>query len=247
MPVLKSLRGSDAANLSITDVDLSQCRFAGARLLDQLRLEGRCMFDHPPRGVRTGWAWPPAWRWSSRQSIAEEREWRATTPKYAGWRDSSSAQIAEVGPERLAGLYRQLRKAQEDAKNEPGAADFYYGEMEMRRHATTTPAGERAILWLYWLISGYGLRACAPWQPWPILGVIVTTALVGWGLAAAAPPQHLTGTVTSSVGNRTRIDATLNTASPSSRQPGNGGPGNGPGPPRRSPSTRSSSAPRRSR
>ena len=214
MPVLKSLRGSDAANLSITDVDLSQCRFAGARLLDQLRLEGRCIFDRPPRGVRTGWAWPPVWRWSSRQSIAEERAWRATTRKYAGWRHSRSAEAAEVRPERLAGLYRQLRKAQEDAKNEPGAADFYYGEMEMRRHSTTTPAGERAILWLYWLISGYGLRALRSLAALAILGVIVTTALVGWGLAATAPPQHLTGTVTSSPGNHTRIDATLNTATP---------------------------------
>jgi hypothetical protein len=42
-------------------------------------------------------------------------------------------------PARLAVLYRQLRKAQEDAKNEPGAADFYYGEMEMRRLAYQPP------------------------------------------------------------------------------------------------------------
>ena len=33
---------------------------------------------------------------------------------------------------RLAVLYRQLRKSVEEAKNEPGAADWYYGEMEMR-------------------------------------------------------------------------------------------------------------------
>jgi hypothetical protein len=26
-------------------------------------------------------------------------------------------------------------QGREDAKDEPGAADFYYGEMEMRRHA----------------------------------------------------------------------------------------------------------------
>jgi hypothetical protein len=68
-------------------------------------------------------------------------------------------EIAYVGPERLAALYRQLRKAQEDAKNEPGAADFYYGEMEMRRHARSTPLAERLILAAYWAVSGYGLRA----------------------------------------------------------------------------------------
>jgi Pentapeptide repeats (9 copies) len=213
-PHLTSLRGSDAANLSVTDVDLSECRFAGARLLDQLRLEGRCIFDQPPRGVRTGRAWPPVWWWSSRQSIAEERAWRATTHKHPGWRVSQDAQPADVRPERLAGLYRQLRKAQEDAKNEPGAADFYYGEMEMRRKATTTPAGERVILWLYWLISGYGLRALRSLAALGILAVIVTTALAGWGLAASPPPQHLTGTITSQADNRTRINATLSTAAP---------------------------------
>ena len=159
MPRLQTLRGADAANLSVADVDLSFCRFAGALLLDQLRLEGRCVFDCPPRGIQTGWAWPPAWRWSSRQSLAEERDWRATTRKHRGWRIFRSEDAVEVGPERLAVLYRQLRKAQEDAKNEPGAADFYYGEMEMRRHARSTPWAERLILAAFWAVSGYGLRA----------------------------------------------------------------------------------------
>lgn len=210
VPVMLSLRGVDAFNLSVTDVDLSQCRFAGARLLDQLRLEGRCIFAYPPPGFHTGWALPPAWRWSRRQSLAEERGWRATTTKYAGWADTRSGGSAEVRPERLAGLYRQLRKAQEDAKNEPGAADFYYGEMEMRRHARTTPAAERTIVWLYWLISGYGLRALRSLAMLFVLGVIVTTVLIGWGLAATAPTQHLTGTVAPD--NPARIDATLRTA-----------------------------------
>ena len=65
---------------------------------------------------------------------------------------------------------------------------------------TTTPGGERAILWLYWLISGYGLRALRSLSALLILGVIVTTALTGWGLAATAPIttplQSLAGTVT---------------------------------------------------
>jgi hypothetical protein len=53
-------------------------------------------------------------------------------------------------------------KGREDSKDEPGAADFYYGEMEMRRHSTGTPPSRRpivSIIWLYWLVSGYGLRA----------------------------------------------------------------------------------------
>lgn len=218
MPIIKSLRGSDVDNLHITDVDLSQCLFAGALLLDQLRFEGRCIFDHPPHGVHGGWAWPPLWRWSNRQSIAEERTWRATTRKHWGWSVVSSSQPAEIGPERLVGLYRQLRKAQEDVKNEPGAADFYYGEMEMRRHARTTPGAERAIIWLYWLISGYGLRALRSLTVLAILGAIGTTALTGWGLAASAPattpPQRLAGTVTAIPHKAVRIDATLSGITP---------------------------------
>ncbi len=218
MPVLLSLRGADASNLSVTDVDLSECRFVGATLLDQLRLEGRCLSDHPPKGLRLGWAWPPVWRWSRRQSLTEERLWRATRPKYSGWSKTRSGETAEVRPERLAALYRQLRKAQEDVKNEPGAADFYYGEMEMRRHAGTTPVAERAIIWLYWLISGYGLRALRSLAALVILGVIITTGLTGWGLVAAdlvtAPPQQLAGTITTAPHQRLQIKATLSGISP---------------------------------
>jgi hypothetical protein len=85
-------------------------------------------------------------------------------------------------------LYRALRKGREDAKDEPGAADFYYGEMEMRRLARRPgyrigaglprigPASrgrvERWILTAYWLVSGYGLRA---WRA--VAGLAVVTAL----------------------------------------------------------------------
>jgi hypothetical protein len=47
--------------------------------------------------------------------------------------------VQRLTPDRLAMLYRVLRKAQEDSKNEPGAADFYFGEMEMRRQDRHTP------------------------------------------------------------------------------------------------------------
>lgn len=82
-------------------------------------------------------------------------------------------------------MYRQLRKSFEDGKHEPGAADFYYGEMEMRRHADDIPWAERSLLTVYWALSGYGLRASRA-LAW--LGVFMTaTVLVMmlWGL-----PQH---------------------------------------------------------
>jgi hypothetical protein len=62
-------------------------------------------------------------------------------------------------PSDIAETYRQLRKGREDAKDAPGAADFYYGEMEMRRKAAPLFSGEKFLLFFYWALSGYGLRA----------------------------------------------------------------------------------------
>ncbi|WP_410653082.1 pentapeptide repeat-containing protein [Amycolatopsis sp. cmx-4-54] len=140
-----SLRETDVVDLMLTDISLSDCRFAGAHHLDKLRLEGICTFGSYRR----------------RQVLAEELAWRAD-------------RNVPVGPRRVADLYRQLRKAQEDSKNEPGAADFYYGEMEMRRHSRATPWSERVILHLYWLVSGYGLRALATLA---VLIAVVSTSM----------------------------------------------------------------------
>lgn len=188
-PRLLSLAGVDCSKLVVTDADLSACHFAGALHLDQLRLEGNCRFARPPRRWAFAWHWPPAWRWTRRQILAEESSWRASQPNARGWpapRSPFSPPRLQLQPERLAALYRQLRKAQEDAKNEPGATDFYYGEMEMRRHASTAPTGERILLFLYWLTAGYGLRAT---RALAFLGavIITTTALLAaYGLSGPA-------------------------------------------------------------
>jgi hypothetical protein len=96
-------------------------------------------------------------------------------------------------------LYRALRKGREDTKDEPGAADFYYGEMEMRRLARrpVNPIGagrigaasrgrvERWILTAYWLV--YGLRA---WRA--VAGLAVVTALFAVAfhfVGLAVPPR----------------------------------------------------------
>ncbi|MFD5245441.1 pentapeptide repeat-containing protein [Amycolatopsis sp. NPDC058340] len=145
---VKSVEGTDVADVVFTDIDLAGCLFTGAHHLDKLRLEGDCGFGS----------------YRKRQVLAEEREWRAD-------------RNAPVGPRRIADLYRQLRKAQEDSKNEPGAADFYYGEMEMRRHSPATPWSERVILHLYWLVSGYGLRALRALATLAVLIAVVSTSI----------------------------------------------------------------------
>jgi uncharacterized protein YjbI with pentapeptide repeats len=147
------LAGCDVHNLLLVDCDLRACRFAGAHNLAALRLEGTITLPSAPEGWQAAWRpFPPLWRWERRQTIAEEHYWRQLQARSQGWRGaptrSPSPYVAEwhdrgergdpsnpYGPPEIAGVYRALRKGREDNKDEPGAADFYYGEMEMRRHA----------------------------------------------------------------------------------------------------------------
>ncbi|MFB8382726.1 pentapeptide repeat-containing protein [Streptomyces rubiginosohelvolus] len=188
-----SLRGVDAAHLVLADVDLSGCLFTGTVHLDQLRLEGACTFDTAPSSVR--WRrWPPV-RFTDRRVLAEEHHWRASQPgAVQGW-NVAVLGAGRAGPLQLAPVYRALRKAFEDGKHEPGAADFYYGEMEMRRHAGDIPRSERGLLTAYWALSGYGLRASRA-LAWLGAGMLVTIVLLmAFGLAQDTPNQTATGTV----------------------------------------------------
>ncbi|MFD3456351.1 pentapeptide repeat-containing protein [Streptomyces sp. NPDC058691] len=210
-----SIRSVDAAHLVLTDLDLSDCQFAGAVHLDQLRLEGRCVFATPPSGIRRrgrGFG-----RWTSRRSLAEEHYWR-TAQGRSGWKTAPGGGDVP-GPATVAPLYRQLRKSLEDGKNEPDAADFYYGEMEMRRNDPGRPRSERCLLAVYWALSGYGLRASRA-VGW-LLGAMATTvlAMMLWGLAAQDVDPVSRGTVDGRrVELTTRTPAPVNPSGPYSRR-----------------------------
>jgi hypothetical protein len=166
-PVLASLRGSDVSGgLVLRDLNLEHCLFEGAHGLDHLHLSADTKLGTPPRRP---WV-------TRRHTIAEEHLWRrrrrndlrwfAPMQWTAGLR-AAGAPTPSEGPPRavqVALTYRALRKAREDAKDAPGAADFFYGEMEMRRegarHATGLAAWtERILLNAYRVTSGYALRA----------------------------------------------------------------------------------------
>ncbi|MGC9437462.1 hypothetical protein [Streptomyces sp. WG5] len=184
----------DAAHLVLADVDLSECLFTGTVHLDQLRLEGTCSFDTVPS--RTHWRRRRPMRFTQRRTLAEEHHWRARRPgAVRGWNPAVLG-AGHVGPAQLSPVYRALRKTFEDGKNEPGAADFYYGEMEMRRHDRTgTPRAERGLLYGYWILSGYGLRASRA-LGWLAAAMLVTIVLLmGFGLPENSPKQEATGTV----------------------------------------------------
>ncbi|MFF7362740.1 pentapeptide repeat-containing protein [Streptomyces sp. NPDC008125] len=191
---LTSLRGVDAAHLVLAGVNLADCVLTGAVHLDQVRLEGACSFGDVPSG--TNWRHGLPVRFTRRRTLAEERSWRARQPRAApGW-GTEMPGARKVGPEQLAPVYRALRKAFEDGKNEPGAADFYYGEMEMRRHdRTVSTRPERGLLYLYWLLSGYGLRASRA-LGWLAVAVFLTIFfLMGFGIPENSAKQEATGTV----------------------------------------------------
>jgi Pentapeptide repeats (9 copies) len=212
-PRLICLAGCDVQNLLLVDCDLRACRFAGAHNLAALRLEGAMVLPVTPRGWQVGWALPPLWWWGRRQTVAEEHYWRQDQRKKRGWRGATLSSpsphatdwhgIGErgdpsnpYGPKEIASVYRALRKGREDNKDEPGAADFYYGEMEMRRHDPTKLRVERLVLFLYWVVSGYALRASRA-LAW-LLGVLVlaTVLLAVMGLAQPVTTPSMEATIT---------------------------------------------------
>ncbi|WP_442803078.1 pentapeptide repeat-containing protein [Streptomyces pseudogriseolus] len=185
-----SLRGVDAAHLVLADLDLWECLFTGTVHLDQLRLEGACTFNTAPPAMH--WRrWPPV-RFTHRRVLAEEHHWRARqSGAVQGWVPGTGW----AGPLQLAPVYRALRKAFEDGKHEPGAADFYYGEMEMRRHADDIPRSEKGLLTAYWALSGYGLRASRALAWLGVAMLLTIVLLMAFGLAQDTPKQTATGTV----------------------------------------------------
>jgi uncharacterized protein YjbI with pentapeptide repeats len=199
-PSLLSARRADVAGLTLANIDLRACRFAGAHHLDQLRVEGEPHFAPTPRG----------WRWTKRQTLAEEHHWRNSHGASAWYPPACQLppwaveELSPPHPIEVAALYRALRKGREGDKDQPGAADFYYGEMEMRRRARALDAGhawrqrelgrwtssatDLAILTFYWLVSGYALRA---WRALAALLVVIMLAGIGfafWGFAALDEP-----------------------------------------------------------
>jgi hypothetical protein len=206
-----SVRRVDAAHLVLTDLDLSDCLFSGTVHLDQLRLEGRCRFSTTPPGVHRRGRLPV--RHTPRSTLAEEQHWRRIRPGADPRWPAAPADVDVVEPAALATVYRALRKSYEDSSNEPGAADFYYGEMEMRRADPATDPAERGLLTAYWALSGYGLRAARA-LGWLLAGMTATVlVMMLWGLPKDDTPSRSTGTLT---GHR----ITLTTGTPAPVNPG---------------------------
>ncbi|MEA2191271.1 MAG: hypothetical protein QOI73_1392 [Solirubrobacteraceae bacterium] len=178
-PRLLTLEGTNVENLVLEGLDLRACRFHGAHKLDQLQISDA--------------EFPSTPGWTGRAAIWEEHRWRSTRgppPLRKRWygdanrqRPSAATAIPAYKPAQIASVYRALRKGREAAKDEPGAADLYFGEMEMRRHSGgeggfgTRLASwwEQRTIWLYWLLSGYALR---PLRAFVALVIVVAAGAV---------------------------------------------------------------------
>jgi uncharacterized protein YjbI with pentapeptide repeats len=206
IPSIVSLQWAQIADLGVSGVDLRGCCFEGAQGVANLRLE-QVLLAEPPKGWKRARRLPLPIRWTRRVAIADEHWWRVAEryrwdrPVWAGARPGRQSTAT---PHQIAAIYRSLREGREMHKDEPGAADFYYGEMEMRRLSTYAedeplrakppyrapslaawtgydntrriPLAEKSVLWVYWLVSGYGLRASRA------LVALAITIAVGAGL-----------------------------------------------------------------
>lgn len=200
-PRLLSLREATVAHLGLSNIDLRACRFARAQGLDQLRLEADCEFALTPDDLRH----------TTRRTLAEEHHWRAERDGQSGWYPpdvqlpdwlaEGERPVEVLDPPQIATLYRSLRKALEDSKDEPGAADFYYGEMDMRRQRgaperagaerpslRVVSRAERAIVSAYWALSGYGLRASRALTALVVLIAVFTVGFHLYGFRDRARP-----------------------------------------------------------
>lgn len=106
---------------------------------------------------------------------------------------------ADAEPESVARVYRRLRKAVESSKDDSGAADFYYGEMLMRRRqrlrdirrgnlaSRLAALADYSLLSIYWGISGFGLRVGRSLGAFALLVGLCAVPLASLGYPVAMP------------------------------------------------------------
>jgi uncharacterized protein YjbI with pentapeptide repeats len=156
---IRSLERTDVENITFVSMDFSRTPFMNIVNLDRIDIQGSSRFPRAPQVFGR-----------KREIILDEAIFRSAMGKSKRWHN-----LLQVGgggyvtANSVAALYRSLRKNREDNKDEPGAADFYYGEMEMRRRGAPRASAERMLLTVYWLISGYALRA---WRSFLVLGIV---------------------------------------------------------------------------
>ncbi|HEX7245772.1 MAG TPA: hypothetical protein VF245_09425 [Solirubrobacterales bacterium] len=177
---ISPLDGTRIERLVLQALDLSECTFGRLHRLDGLLISGRGQLSLAPsvvdgsyrrevladevvrrsHNLRPMLSWAPV-AWNHPAALEEK------------WPPASSGSIADI--------YRAMRKAREDSADYPGATDFYYGEMEMRREGADNWV-ERLLLTGYWVLSGYGMRAARTLAAYVVLVLLIAAGLQAFGL-----------------------------------------------------------------
>jgi uncharacterized protein YjbI with pentapeptide repeats len=157
---LVSIQDADAGAMSVSTMDMSRCIFRGAHRLSDMSVDSTVTLSRAPRFRARRRCVADEFGWRARHARWRRRDWTIPgtyleTPKHG----ADGVVLPNLGAAEVAAVYRSLRNGLEGAANQPGAADFYYGEMEMRRLDKRASWDERLVVTLYWLVSGYGLRA----------------------------------------------------------------------------------------
>jgi hypothetical protein len=89
-----------------------------------------------------------------------------------------SVQDRPVSYKQVEAVYRQIRSGLEASRATSDAADFYYGELEMRRLGARRVSAERLLLTPYKWLGGFGVRALPPLLSY--LATVVGTSVLLW-------------------------------------------------------------------
>lgn len=160
IPEILDINGADAGLLSFANVDMSRCIFYGAHNLSRIIIEPTVRFALSPTWPRKRKCIADEFTWRIRRGWLSSRIWVNACALIQTQNTSTSRPVLQ--PSQIAMTYRELRRSFESNSYEPGGADFYYGEMEMRRYSRDASFLERLIVTLYWVVSGYGLREVRP-------------------------------------------------------------------------------------
>jgi hypothetical protein len=179
---IESIDGMRVGHLTLEGVNLSQCGFGRLHRLDDVLINGRGQLALAPERIKGAYR---------REVLADELELRSARSDDPAQRKLRASSVADV--------YRAMRKARESSHDYPGAADFYYGEMEMRRAGADNWL-ELVILTVYWLCSGYGMRAGRALLSYAILILLLAAGFQAFGFAQAPGFAHtIAWTVTASI------------------------------------------------
>jgi hypothetical protein len=203
---------ADLRLVTLSSILLDTCEMYGAYGLQSLQLDPTVKFAYPPKYRTKRQCIYDEYLWRSARGGRKGRVWKKSSPLPPVLEEGDVKHRPALTASQVATVYRSLRHGREGQSDQPGAADFYYGEMEMRRRSELSPFAERAILFIYWLISGYALRASRALFGLGLVFLIGALLMHEYGISAHHPTWRESGLASAqSLIPSVNVDAKLST------------------------------------